>query len=304
MNETSESNIEPTDPRPIGFFCPGCEHAQQALAALEARRVADAVTHINKAREFDTLDRVWKTLLRALVAAETTRLSDAEQLLLQSAALAWIASLGDDAATKRDGLRLGARILHHLGWVYRRQDRPDHARNTHQAAYRLREQYGSYEELWATATELGLDAVVAARLEEGRRWHLAAIDMACKASEEPLKKQAVGWTNLSRLLSGADRHEEAVEAARTARRLWREHDIAAITAAQADAKLGSVLLEHGRVLCERNDRRATDVLKEAVECLATSRDGLQAFGVVAASDVQSCADQVDFANRLRDSLPP
>ena len=149
MNETSESNIEPTDERPIGFFSPGCEHARRALAALEARRVADAVTHINEAREFDTLDRVWKTLLRALVAAETTRLSDAEQLLLQSAALAWIASLGDDGATKRDGLRLGSRILHHLGWVYRRQDRPDHARNTHRAAYRLRQQYGSYEELWA-----------------------------------------------------------------------------------------------------------------------------------------------------------
>ena len=128
--------------------------------------------------------------------------------------------------------------------------------------------------------------------------------MACKASEESRCKQAVGWTNLSRLLSQADRHEEAVAAARTARRLWREHDIAAITAAQADAKLGSVLLEHGRALCERNDRRATDVLKEAVECLATSRDGLQAFGFVAESDVQSCAEQVDFANRLRNSLPP
>ena len=204
-----------------------------------------------------------------------------------------------------DMLRLGARALLHLGWIYRRTERCADASRVHLAAHRLRRDHGSHEELWESATELGLDADVARKFEDGQRWHRTAIEAAEHASEEPLKKQALAWTNLVTSHESAEQFEEAVEAARTARDCWYRHDSTAVTATRADAKLGKALLKLGEHLSHRPGRlavagesQAVEVLAEAVRLLAKARDALLAFGPDYRTEADSCRDQEELATRL------
>ncbi|UCC31222.1 MAG: tetratricopeptide repeat protein [Phycisphaerales bacterium] len=140
------------------------------------------------------------------------------------------------------------------------------------------------------------------RYQEGQEWHRTAIDIAEKTSEEPARKQAVAWSNLAVSYADGGRYGEAVSAARTARDWWRQHDIGAATAAQADLKLGSVLLKQGEALHERGDPNAKAILDEAVKWLGAAHGALQAFGPDYAPDAQLCLEQQDFAHRLLASL--
>ena len=226
----------------------------------------------------------------------------AEPLLLQAFSLAFVNGMGEEDAVDGESLRLAARALNRVGWIYRRKDRSEDAYRTHLAAYSLRRQHGSFEEVWETATELGLDADVARRYEDARRWHRVAIEVAEKTAEEPARRQAIAWANLSRSCGDDGQHDEAVSAARTARDWWREHDLGAVTAARADGKLGGALLRQGEALHGGGEKSAKAVLDESVEWLATAAEALLAFGLDHAAEAQSCLEQKDFAERLRDSL--
>jgi hypothetical protein len=329
--ESTFDNDRQTDPRPIGIICPAHERAVRALTAVREKRLADADQHIAAVPEASMRDRAWKRILQALVAIEQVKPSDAEPLLLQAASLCWIDGFGREGTpgpeephlhaghvgarnpshdagasipsrTFPDALRQASFALHHLGRVYRRQERPADASRAHLAAYHLREQYGSYEELWETATELGLDHDVARRFDEGRRWHGIALQAACKTSEEPTRKQAIAWTNICTSCMESGLCDNALSAARSARECWREHDVSDVTAAQADLTLGTALLRHGEALHERGDQLARDVLAEALEWLAAARAALLAFGPEHASEARLCVEQEDFAKRLVASL--
>ena len=280
------------------------------------------------------MDQAWKLLLSGLVALDRRDLATAEAFLLQASSLAFIeATAGQRAAGfslrgdsifgdsdlipgsppglklaaqrrafERDSLRVSALALHHVGWIYRRQDRPDAAYRTHLSAHALREQHGSFEELWETAVELALDADIARRHDDARHWHRAAIEAAKHATEEPERKGAIAWTNLATSCIESGRYEEAVNAARNGRDCWREHDLGHVSAARADLKLGSALLKQGEALHDRGDPLAQPLLDEAIEWLTTAHENLSAFGPGGADDARSCLELKDFAQCLRTSL--
>ncbi len=301
-----------TGPRPAGMVQPTHDDAVRALSALEGGRLGDAEKCIDAIPESPMRERAWKLLLRGLIAIERMKLTEAEPLLLQAASLGLIEGTVEGATLKvesgpedapcsasaGDALRLAARALHHTGWVYRRHDRPEDAYRAHLKAYELRAQHGSFDELWETAVQLGLDADVGRHCAEGRRWHRVAIEMAEKAVEEPERKRAIALTNLSASCTQSGHHDEAVVTARTARDCWRRYDIGAVTAAQADGKLGSALVKQGESLHEQDANLAKPVLDEAVTWLISAQQSLSAFGPDSAAEVRLCLEQKDFAERL------
>ena len=302
MSDTSNDTVPGIEPRPIGFVEPEHERAGLALAAIESDCLTDAAKHIATVPDSSIPDRAWKLLMRGLLAAKRADSAEAEGLLLQAFSWAFVAGRKREGTSDPQMLRLGARALNQVGRLYRRRDCPKEAYEVHLAAYDLRERCGSLSELWETTVDLALDADVARSYEDARRWCNAAIGVGGQARDEPARKQAIAWTHLSTSLAGDDRHDEAVAAARTARDSWRKHDIGAVSAAQADVKLGSALLKQGELLHERGDPQARRVLDEAIECLAAAHEALLAFGPDHAADAQLCLEQKDFAERLVASL--
>ncbi len=313
------------DSRPTGVVQPTHERAVRALTALAQKRIDDAEKHIAALPDSPMTERAWKLFLRGLVSVEKPDLGAAEPLLLQAFSLAFADGHGGETSKRRnvetskhqnvemskgrdveavdgDALRLAALVFQHLGWVYRRQDRLDDAYRTHVVAYHLREHHGSFDELWETAGELGLDADVARQYEKAHHWHRVAIEAAQNVSQDRQRKQAIACTNLSTSLTNSGKHDEAVEAARRARVCWREHDAGAVTVPRSNLKLGSTLLAQGEALHDLGDRLAKSVLDEAVELLATAGEELLAFGPANAADARLCLEQKDFARRLLDSL--
>lgn len=302
MNPPLAQNGSQTEPRPVGVIQPPHESAVLALNAIAERRLADAENHIDALPDSVMIDRAWTLLLRGLVAIERADFAEARPLLWEAACLAFIAGLASDGVLDADASRVVARFLRHLGWLYRRQDRPAEASQTHLAAHRLCERHGSFEELWETAVELGLDADVARRFVDAQRWHRAAVEAGEKASDASDRRLAIAWTNLSASCTESGRHDEAVLAARAARECWRRHDMGAVTAAQADLQLGTALLRKGESLHEHGDKLARPVLEEADERLGNACNALLAFGTDHAAQAQLCRDQQDFAQRLLASL--
>ena len=281
----------------MGDVQPTHEQAVRALRALAGLRHADAERHAAAAPEAPLLARSWKLLIRGLLTIERTELRDAEPLLLQAAALAFIDAVGEgDEGSSAS--RVAAKALHHLGWVYRREERVAEAVRVHRAALLLRERFGSFEELWETTCELGLDADVARSFDEAERSHHQAIDLATRCTQEPVRREAVARTNLATSLAESHRYEHAVAAARSARDAWRRHDVTVATAVEADLNLGSTLLMHGQSLSEREDANARSVVAEATEFLTIAHQGLSAFGSDYAAQAACCRAQLDFANRL------
>ncbi len=288
--------------RPTGWVEPEHERARLALVALRDSRIEDAARHAQAAPVATALDRTWKSLLGGLVAVARDELRNAEHHLLEASTLACVSALGADESNQIEAWRLAGRTLHHLGWVYRRQDRLAEASHMHLAAHRLRDKCGSLEEIWETAIELGLDYDLARKYEEGGRWHRIALQAAEQAASQSDHKQAVAWSYLASSCTNDGRHDEGVSAARSARDCWRAHNIGAVTAAQADVKLGTALLKKSEMLCDRVDEMAGTVLTEAVEWLTTARDALLAFGGEHTDEARRCDEQIDFARRLLTTL--
>ena len=320
MPELKE-NPPATNHRPVGFVQPAGGPSLLAAKAINEGRVDEAKRHAAGITDDTLIARAWRALLLALITIEQGELSRAEPLLLEASAMALEESEVPPAhpIESSSRLRTGARALVHLGWLYRRTERCADASRVHLAAHLLREDHGSYEEIWESATELGLDADVARTFEDGQRWHRRAVEAAQSAHEEPLKKQALAWTNLVTSHEAADQVDEAVEVARTAQHCWHQFDSAAVTAVRADAKLGRALLKKGERLCRSGDpdaapaeadlataerQNAVEVLGEAVNLLAAARDGLLAFGSEYRNEADSCHDQEELASRLTGTCRP
>jgi tetratricopeptide (TPR) repeat protein len=302
VNPPLIQNGSELETRPVGLIQPPHESAVLALNAIAEKRLADADQHIDAIPKSLMIDRAWTLLLRGLAAIERADFAKARPLLCEGTCLAIIAGLGSDAVLDADASRVVARFLRHLGWLYRRQDRPAEASQTHLAAHRLCERHGSFEELWETAVELGLDADVARRLDDAQRWHRAAVEAGERASDAPDRRLAIAWTNLSASCTESGSHDEAVFAARTAHDCWRRHDVGAVTAAQAELKLGTALLRKGESLHEHGGKLARPVLEEADGRLGSARDAILAFGSDHTAEARLCREQQDFTQRLLASL--
>lgn len=200
-----------------------------------------------------------------------------------------------------EALDLAAAALQKAGLVYRRQDRPHHAYRAHLAAFSLRAVAARPEQTWETAISLGIDADLARRFAVGRMWHRAAIAYGAASAEASDRKQGMAYNNLAGSLIDSGDFADAVEAARHARDHWHRHDLGAVTAARADMNLGYALLRLGASRHDADARGAAGVLDEALTWLASAHEALLAFGVEAAADAEWCAEQRDFAQRLRAS---
>ncbi len=289
--------------RPVGLVEPEDAELLRALRDWEHSQRTNgkpaAITQLDSLDGRSNEDAAWSLIVRGLVLAEGARLADAESMFLQAAARSLIAATGDHRPSDDESvLRLVARALNHLGCVYRRQDRADMAETAHLTSLDLRDRFGSFEELWETADELGLDGDVARRLEDARRWHEKAIAFAERAAVKPLVRQAVSWTHLSLTLGKLGEFEEAVSAARTALELWRRYAPGDAIVAQAEHHLAQILVRTGEHFSEQGGASGRRALEEAMELLGKSCAELSAFGPVHDAEAASCRYELDFAGRL------
>ena len=283
---------------------PRQEHAIRALSALTNGRMTDAERLVLAIPGSPLIVQAWKTFLCGTLALKRLDLSESASLSLQAAAMAFTEAMAQDQSSDTESLRLCACALHQAGRVQRRQDRADQAYQTHLAAYHLRKRHGSWEELWETCVELGLDCEVAKRHEDAQRWFRTAIESADNASEEPVRKRAIACTRLSTSLTESSQHQHAADAARQAWRMWREHDPGSVEAAQSNLHVGSALLKYAESAHTTGDGLAKSILAEAVDYLTTASDELSAFGEEFAPDVRSSAEQLGIARRLLGTLAP
>lgn len=260
--------------------------------------MSDAAKNIESLPDSSKTDRAWKSLLSGLLALRQETFPEAEKHLHEAASLALMVGVETEDREVDSVPRLAALAYHHLGWLYRRQDRPDAALSIHHEARQLRERHGSFEEQWETAVELGMDARIARRYDEAHRWYRTAIDLAERTSEASSRESAVTWTLLSTSLLECELHEEAVNAARKARDAWQTHDVGAVETARADLILGGALLCRGEALHGCDDELAKSVLDEAAQLLSTAYGAFLAFGTGSAADARLSLEQRDFAHRL------
>ena len=274
----------------------------KAETALRESRLDDAARHINKLSQDSLPERFWKLLFEGALQTARSQLFEAEERTWQALGVA--TALGVFRATPAGvcGERLTARAFHQLGWITRRQDRPHDALALHGAAYRLRVDHGSNEERWETCVELGLAAGLAGKGPEAEEWLRKAIEWGERAIEESAAKQAVAWGHLSRLNGQREQHDQAVEAARTARRLWHRHDPTTATAAQADLRLGSALLNLAAFQRQKGEPVDSRLWEEASTLLEAAAESLAAFGAAHSADARWAREQLDFAKRLRSDM--
>ena len=289
--------------RPQGAVTPAHPRAARALEAIERGHTKAARAHLDALPAEESLDGAWRILLSGLLALQQSELEPARELLLRAASLAPVWTTAGGPTDLSAALRLSARALESVGWIFRRQDHPEQAYRAHLAAFHARCEHGSIEEVWESAVSLGLDADLARRYDVAQNWYHQAIAQAATASQEPHRRQAVAWAHLASSHVEAGQFLEAVSAARTARDCWRRHDPGCLAAALADVKLGYALLKLGQSQYESDPGDARAVLVEAVQWLTTSREGLRAFGASQMADVQWCDEQLDFAARLLAGLP-
>ena len=302
MSAMTTRRPESETARPAGIVRPRHERALRAFKALDEKRTEDARTNADAVPESPLVEYAWKLLLRGLICLEQPDFARAGPTLLQGVSAALVAGLGTEPEPDPEALRLAALVLEKIGGMYRRQEQPGNAYRAHLAAYYLRREYGSLEELWETAVSLGIDADLARRYEDAEKWHRLAIELGASASDEPQRKQAIAWANLASSFTNRGRHVEAVDAAGNARECWRSHDIGDIETARAEMHFGYALLKLGESLHTGNEEPAKRVLEQAVDRLDSARESLIPFGPTAAVDARWCLDQGDFARRLHASL--
>jgi tetratricopeptide (TPR) repeat protein len=245
----------------------------------------------------------WKSYLYGSLAQRAHRHTEATALLLQSAALAFTAAMSDEPLADVEAMRLCSHALTLAGRIQRRQDRADLAYQTHLAAHHLRQQHGSWGELWETAVELGLDAGIARRPDDAERWFREAIGIAPNTSEGPGTSAAIAWAHLANSFIDTGRYDEAVKAARESHRLWHESEPGSAEAARSSLKLGLALLCRGEEIESDDARTARVVLESAIDHLQRARVELSAFGSICAGDARSAAEQLEVGQRLLDELP-
>ncbi|MCH7884876.1 MAG: hypothetical protein IIC01_06440 [Planctomycetes bacterium] len=284
--------------RPRGFLQPTHEGAARALKALKEKRPADAARHIAALPDSTPIECAWKSLLIGLSAIEDLDFATAETTLREAAEVASKEKTSSEPSEQAVRARLSATALEKIGWLLRRKDHAQQAHTVHLEAYRLREAWGSAEELWETAISLGQDARIARRSEEAQTWFEKAVVHAGVAKLLECRLQAVAYAQLAVVLTDQGQHEKAVSAARSSLAQWRQHDPGGVDTARALMELSHASLKRGEALVECGDPCASAVLEELLKGLHAAHEELSAFGPSCFAEVQTCLALQDFARRL------
>ncbi len=115
--------------------------------------------------------------------------------------------------------------------------------------------------------------------------------------------RALVWGRLSDSLTQAGAYDEAIEAARQARKFAHAHAAGTLEAFRTDVKLCRALLRQGESLIDRDDPRAADVLADARTRLRNTLNELASFGPEADGDAHWCSEQLDHVKRLSAIAP-
>lgn len=301
MNPNSGETLSDSD-RPTGFLKPALYEIECALEAIGDHRPDDAEKIVADLPTSEDSQGAWRLYLLGLIAIERDRFPVAEEKLAEAATVAPIWAGMTEFGPTPDAMRLAAKALQKLGWLCRRQDRAKDAYDWHIKAYFARQEHGSAEECWETAISLGLDTDLLRQYEQAVRWYELALQHADQAADEPHRKNAIALANLASSYIEAEQFPEAVDAARSARDHWYKHDLSAVTATQADMKLGYTLLKLGEHQFDHDPQEAKRTLTEAVRWLTGARQSLEAFGSAQAADIAWNLEQTDFAHRILASI--
>lgn len=297
--------------RPLGLIEPSSDttaRAHRALSRLLAgdERILkeDVARKISDLPDDTPLNGAWKRFLKGKLAWHQVRLTEAQTCLVEASSLAFAASLliTNDESTI-EPIRLAATAMHLAGTTYRRLEQFDQAVRMHTIAHDLRDRFGSYEEIWETTLEIGLDEGLAGNHERAETWFRTAIEAAKTCQQNPVQKQAIAWDHLTACFDRMGCYEEAIEAARMARKLYGEHEPGHVDVPLADARIGTLLLKEGSKRLETGGDSNNSVLDESILLLTSARDALLAFGQQHSPQQKRCEEQIDFAQRLQNTAP-
>jgi tetratricopeptide (TPR) repeat protein len=299
---TPDNRMQSESPaRPIGRVQPKHDRALRAVKALQEDRLDDAQNNVDAIPTDHPAPSAWKLYLQGRITFTLGEIASARNYFAQAAALALQRDPGGEFP-EVDLCRLAGESLTHLGRAYRRAEQLDQAIRAHEASFQLRREHGSLEEQWESAADLGLDYDLARRFADAATWYERAQVLARRSSEAPLRKQAETTERLCATLLALQRFDEAEQAGRLAHALWREHDPGCIEVFRSEFQIGHALLAHAQALFDADPTGVWRLLEGAVESLTLARRELIAFGAEGAEDARSCEEQLDFAQRLLQSL--
>lgn len=320
MSAGPSNNPHGSTHRPIGMVAPDDEYARRALKAIEADRLDDAARNVESIAPTSRLADAWKPLLLGLIASADREDTHAEPLLWRAATWALL-----DEGPPAEPRRLAARAIEQIGWILRHRDRPADAEPMHARALEVRQAGGSFEEQWESTMSMGRVCQLTRRADEALDWFNRAAQLGAKSADQPEKKQAMAWSACGATLLEAGRFEHAVDAHQRACDAWRTHDPGAIDTARADARLAHAMLKRAESILPAQPvpepshepapadaaigRPPTGeaagqcelarLLDETIARLTATHEALLAFGPDAEADAVWTAEQLDFANRLR-----
>lgn len=310
-NEPDRTEGSPQSAPPVSIQ-PRNEHALRALRALMDGRLSDAAIHIDAITEDSRADHAWKNILAARLADLRGETAEASHRLIAASSILYAENaifcecishnseapshplnLSEPSSVPEYHFRLLAFTWDLLGTIFRRQDRPAEAFERHVAAFRLRESYGSPDEQYDSALNVGLDAILLRKYQIAQDWFSRANQIGAHA-REPQRKQAQAWGHLTAVLTEIQDWSAAASAAEESHRHWLAHDPGSVQAAQAEFQLGHALLN-----AAANAIDGGESLGDAIDTLNSAEESLLAFGPPAAADVRICQNLKDFAEKLR-----
>lgn len=300
----SKCGAHPSASPPSGFLDPPGKREALAVKAIGENRLTDAAKHIAALPEGPPETRAWRLYLQARLELKSGRWEGAEALFLQSSAIAFVGALNADASEAAIAYRLAAQSLEHAGFVQRHNERGTQAIATHSAAYQLRSVHGTVEEQWQSALSLGSSYSLSRDYQSAVNWLTRSLDFASRASDARGGKLAVVYGQLANTSREMGRLEEAALAARKSLEHWRAHDVSAVMCAEAEYRLGDILVACAEKSEEPDGVTTAELLAKAIECLQAAADSLAAFGGPHARTARVCRDRLDFAERLRASMAP
>jgi tetratricopeptide (TPR) repeat protein len=287
---------------PSGRLLPENDCALRAIKALDENRLDDAAKHISSIPDNAPLNRAWKQFLSGKLAWQQHDLPLAETQL--KIALETVDSIERSIPDQGDSHRLPAIIHELLGTVLRRQDRLCESLLCHQKAYQMRREHGSAQELFESASSLGVTYHVLRNFSEAARWFERSKQHAESCPTDNRAFIAEAQTNLATVFEHEGHHQGALFAARTARNIWYDIEPSSPQCLLADVSLGSKLLNLGQEYLESADPRAGEVLSEAIRLLNECDIALRAYGDEHREIAAVLSEKIDFANRLASSLVP
>jgi tetratricopeptide (TPR) repeat protein len=267
--------------------------------ALKVGRVADAAKWLDELLVNSPIEHVWKDYLRACIMLEQCDFAGAK-LLAQRAASAAL-RLGVTDPQDPTLLRLSATALELEGIALRRQDQAVEAHRIHLAAFALRREHGTPCEQSESAISLGSCAQWIGDVAAAERWYRIASNLEA-ADANQARQQSCALIRLSALLTKLSRHEEAVEASRRAHRDLCNHAPGDMLTICASLHLAQCMIGHAESLLVDKADLAKSLLEEASQTLRCARENLQGFGFTVNEELNWCDEQLDFADRLRQSL--